>query len=1389
MDDIWLDDLRRQLIDFTRCPSCGAGLTSVRCTYCGVRLDGPQARAVADASWATAAALAERQRLVGVLRAAAGAPGPAPAPRAAAPSAQRPSVPGPLMPRPPVVQRPQVRPGTAPPATMRPVPTPPHAPFAAPGAVAAPAQQLDVAALFALAGSGLVAAAALVFAFFMLADAPAARSLVLLVATGAGVVGTVLLRRRGIGSSAEAVAGLSAALVVVDTWMLAVLVPGRARWAMLAVLLLAAGLGVTAAGRALRLRSWTTAALVLPLVPLCLAGAVGTPGSRPIIWVIAVMSGSLVTLLRREHRRIVRAALGTDPEVEGWLLGATGAALLALAFPIGTYGVVTTGTDLVWPAGAVALTLLLMAAVALAQARVGCLPAWTATAGGLVVTAASVSVLVTSSTLLVGLSPLAAAAAWVLLLLVARRWPDRPSGAPRESAAAGPTGTVSASDPRATSLVAGGWLAVLLVALPGSVWSVVSVLALVPEPGAASSGSPVADLDSTVFDRFGSSDAGLTGPVLAAAVLAAALLVAARLPLTELRTVGLARPVGPVPPGTPIGTLPQAGEPVALVRADVALVVQVGRLLGPAATVLLASAAVAMLRPWAVPVLATEMLLAAVLVEAARRLPARGAADAAPTAPTAGFGVAATADQVFAVPSVRPVLLRERQAWAVTVRVALVAQLLLLTAMTWVARPVLVVGTIVLVALLLRARTLAAPAWRPALVVLAAAYPAAVLAVQLTWEGWDGYATIGVLAVLLVALAAAATAVRRVDHGSWLALLAVAAPPAVLGIAMTVLERTLWSAAVAMVLLVAEAVLLAVRARPVPDGLRVAAAALVVPTVSVAVISAGAVWLPGSGAPVLLPVIAVLVVAVAIGAPTTAERLGVRTGTLPVEDCRQAVESAAAATAAIALLLALVRPSTGASTVLELCAILGAGATVVAQRPDRRPVWWAAALLWLGVVWTALVWSGVGLVEAYTVPPALLALGVGMLAVRAGSIRAPLAATGVALLIAPTLLLATVGRATGIRTALLLAVAAALLTVTVVTDRPRARDRFGPVTDVLALGAMAAGLAGPLRALHLAAGTPIGSEIRNAEVFLSALAWSALGAGVLAVAGRVLADRRGGAARTWAFVPALVAGSIGTLAAVRPTWTVVWTTWAVELALLGLAVLSVRLAAGAPDGAGARPGPRPVPGAHPVAGERSLPGERPAVLPPGWLLWLLATVWAISGWSLRELRVEVFALPLGLALTMIGLTALRAGDAPAAPAAAGPAVGPRPVRTWPIGFTGSVATLTPGLLATLGPSMLAIWTDPLTWRAIMVVVLALGAMLLGARQMLRAPLVVGAAALPVAVVSVFAGRLGRAVSVGPWLLTLLAAGGLLLVLGIYFERRRTLLAAAGTEAEPARVLR
>ncbi|MCL2090724.1 MAG: hypothetical protein FWH11_05800 [Micrococcales bacterium] len=66
-------------------------------------------------------------------------------------------------------------------------------------------------------------------------------------------------------------------------------------------------------------------------------------------------------------------------------------------------------------------------------------------------------------------------------------------------------------------------------------------------------------------------------------------------------------------------------------------------------------------------------------------------------------------------------------------------------------------------------------------------------------------------------------------------------------------------------------------------------------------------------------------------------------------------------------------------------------------------------------------------------------------------------------------------------------------------------------------------------------------------------------------------------------------------------------------------------------------------------------------------------------------------------------------------------------------------------------------------------------MLLGARKMWKALLGLGIADMAVVVVVVFA---TAQVSTTPWLITLLATGGLLLTLAVYAERRRN--AATGT---------
>lgn len=1447
---------RRELTDFSRCPHCARTLAGPRCRTCGLDLGGADGARIADASRAAARALDDRQRLIEAVRAAqarATGPGAAVVPAArvvppvgtASPVASAPASPvvpplgSPVVTASPVAS-PPASPVASPPAP--PVPPPPAAPWAAgpwatgpdvpgpgawPGAapqppagwpggpgVPPPARQpappagrpFDVARLFALAGAGLVAAAFVVLAFFLLGDAPAARVVVLLLTTAGAAVGALALRRAGVTGSAEAVGGLTAALAVVDAWVVGALAGGRVQPLVLAFLLLAVGVGLPAAGLATRIRSWTVAVLVLPAVPLCVSAAVGGGWA----WHAGLLAASLATLVRVPYRRAVGQRFGARGEVVDGLLVALAGVLLLAALAVAPDLPTADG----WPAGGLAIGLLLAAVVAGLQARAGQAAPWTATAGALVVLAASAAPL-DLGPLSIGIAALTGVGAWLLVTLL-------PAA----------TGRDTGSDALHRARVSGGWVALVVVTLPGLLAAVAGGLTLLE----ALRTPPPSVLPVAAFDPVGDLAEGTSalGPVLAVVVLAGACAVIAVQRLAPVLERRWATPAGTVP-----GVVPLPGIPLPAAPRE-PYVVTAGRACLPAATVLAVAAAVALLRPWSPALLLAELLLAVALVETARRAPRRpGPSRAVAGAPGAGAGAAgAPAGAPGAIPpspsapagpagphpaavtgvpsgwvppspaSPAPGGPAPRSApWRSTLVAAAFAQLAALVLLSWVARPTVLLGAAAVVLLLLRARPLVPAPVRGVLVGAGAAYATLALGFGLAWLGWDGFGVVGGTAVVAVLAATVVTVLPRIGRDTWLALLVVATVPATVSVLAVAVDRTWWSAGAAAALLALEAVVLDTRARPVPAWLRVLAATLVLPTVSVLVICAGAVLLPGSGSPVLLPVVAVLAAAAAVAAPPVATRLRRRSLGVSAEPARVALEVAAAGTAAVALLLAVLRATTGADTVLVLCAILAAGATVVAQRPDRRPVWWAAALLWSGVLWSALGWWGVGLVEAYTAPPAAAAVLVGALLARRSADRwRPLVRAGTALLVTPTLLLAVLGRDTGTRAAALLALAAVAVGSVLLSDEDEGPDpaptpagrAWRVLTDAALVGAAVAALAGPVRALHLAASTPAGPAADDARLFGAALLWSLGGAVLLGVAGRSLARRHEAAPAAatppgaapgatgpgprlrWALAPAVVAGTVGTLVAVRSSWAAVWTGWVVELLLLALALTAVR----SDVRSGAHPDVRPD---LRSGGASVTDSRRPAVvLPPGWFLWLAALAWAIGAWSTRLLRVEMFALPVGLALTAMGLVALRAALRDDDAVAAHPVAPVRSSAGWPVGGRTSTLTLTPGALATLGPSVLAIWTDPMTWRAVLVVVLALGFMLLGARELLRAPLVVGATTLPVAVLSVFAAQLGGTVSAGPWLLTLLAAGGLLLVLGIFAERRRS---GQGAQDEQPRVLR
>ncbi|MDR3068285.1 MAG: hypothetical protein LBU50_02130, partial [Cellulomonas sp.] len=265
-----IEALVGELTDTQRCPWCGMPLRGPMCGRCGVDLSGTAGSDLAEQSRRAAEALRERQATLWTIRhrttAAATAPaqtGGAPQP-AVAPSTRH--VPGRAVPRP-----------TAP------------ALVAAPAAPRLPAASLPT--VFGAVGAALVAVAGLVFAYSGLIAEPAVRQSVLILATLGVGSATLVLHRRGFGSSASAVGGLTAVLGLIAVHLVTGTAHGPAR------LVALAGAGVAWAallawvGRRLGLRAWSGAGLVI--APL----AVATLGSVWDRWTATASLAVALTLL------------------------------------------------------------------------------------------------------------------------------------------------------------------------------------------------------------------------------------------------------------------------------------------------------------------------------------------------------------------------------------------------------------------------------------------------------------------------------------------------------------------------------------------------------------------------------------------------------------------------------------------------------------------------------------------------------------------------------------------------------------------------------------------------------------------------------------------------------------------------------------------------------------------------------------------------------------------------------------------------------------------------------------------------------------------------------------------------------------------------------------
>ena len=612
------------------------------------------------------------------------------------------------------------------------------------------------------------------------------------------------------------------------------------------------------------------------------------------------------------------------------------------------------------------------------------------------------------------------------------------------------------------------------------------------------------------------------------------------------------------------------------------------------------------------------------------------------------------------------------------------------------------------------------------------AYALVILGTYFGLRGEEAIVALCIVSSVASAIALGATLLRRVSARAWYAILVVTTVPFVIGIVTVLVDRRGWTG-ISTAVTFALALTLVLTTRPgLNRYVRAAAAALLVPALAVVAICLGSYWLESSGSPIVLPVIAALV---ALVLPTTGlvERLVERLGIADARDVRTAIEVSTLVTGGIAVLLAIVLPATGSFTAFLVLTIIALGATATGLLAKRRYAWIVAAIAYTGALWAMLAVAQLDTIELYFLPPALAAALLGAIAVARGNDNglglywsglgiAVLTPLGALVLVDPTD--GTPWRALGLL--------AGSLTLIVLTAFYRRMPTLTTLVTPTLLAAIVAAAAGAAQAVRYGrAVDPTGTG--DATLIAVALGFSVPAAVLAAVAGRGFVAST---ASRWVYAPALALLVAGPIAAVRVELSTAWTMWVLMAALLALLVATVV--------------------------------TRSRTLPPVWFTFALAWGVAVAGWSTREwFRVEGFSLPLGIALLIAGIIVLRRESSTGGT-----------LTTWPIGFNGSWRLLVPGLVVTLGPSMLATATDPQTWRAILVIALALAAILLGSLTKLAAPFVLGIIVLPIENILVFAVQIGRQIGATPWWITLATAGAALLVIAATSERR----SAGGTAA-------
>jgi hypothetical protein len=681
------------------------------------------------------------------------------------------------------------------------------------------------------------------------------------------------------------------------------------------------------------------------------------------------------------------------------------------------------------------------------------------------------------------------------------------------------------------------------------------------------------------------------------------------------------------------------------------------------------------------------------------------------------------------------------------------AHLLLVSAaaLAWTDSNLTVAGGAVSVAVLAVLARTVPTVIRPLYVAIGYGYALIVFAAGLNLVHIETIAVLCLTATLGSLAALAATLIRRLPAGSWYAVLGVTAVPFLIGIGSVLTVRSGWTALSTGVTFLLALTLVLTRRPGLNRIVRAMAAALLVPSLSVVVVCLGAQFLEVSGSPVTLPIIAVIVACVL---PSTGLiRAALERHGIPVAHAtavRIWIEVSTLVTGALAVLLALVRTAAGLGTSVIVLLIIGIGAAAMAQFAKRRYGWVLAFASWTGALWCVWSLAGIDVAEPYILPPALVAAVIGAILVARGGPGLGLPAIGLfstalATAAVPSLVIfAVVGdgrHGTQLwRGVAMITASLVLLVLGALVRRLPAESRLALLARLrvpLLVVAMAAAAAGPAQAVRWGLRLDL-SPVADPQLLMwPVLALSAGSAVLAAVAGRLLLGNASsgapGMGGRWLYAPAAIFLAVGPIAAVRAGVLPILTLY-----VLGFAFLALML----------------------VTAARTR--TRVVTLPPIWFIFAVAWCVMVASWSTRALlRVEGYSLPLGLALLAAGVIAMRPETVAVS----------RGLTSWPVGFRGSWRLLTPGIVVTLLPSILATGTDPQTWRAILVLGLALGSILIGSLRRLGAPFVIGLIVLPIENIVVFAVQLGRSIGATPWWITLATAGAVLLVIAVTSERR------------------